>query len=113
MAQSVNAASQTHAGDDHAAGELNELRTAILAFERQRWTYPGARQQSIKEVFDMTSTRYYQVLNGLIDEPQPPPTTRCSSNGGASTGPHGPAADVPAVVSPRRRMLGPPPRIAP
>ena len=69
MAQSANAADRLPAGEERAAGELDELETAILAFERQWWKYPGAKEQSIKELFDMTSTRYYQVLNALIDNP--------------------------------------------
>ncbi len=39
----------------------------ILAFERQWWKYAGAKEQAIKELFDMSATRYYQVLNALID----------------------------------------------
>ncbi|MDO5626827.1 MAG: DUF3263 domain-containing protein [Mobilicoccus sp.] len=53
----------------HREGQLSDLDCEILAFERQWWKYPGAKEQSIKELFDMTSTRYYQVLNGLIDSP--------------------------------------------
>jgi hypothetical protein len=42
----------------------------ILAFERQWWKYAGAKEQAIKELFDMSATRYYQVLNQLIDSPE-------------------------------------------
>ncbi len=41
----------------------------ILAFERQWWKYAGAKEQAVRELFDMSSTRYYQVLNSLIDRP--------------------------------------------
>ena len=41
----------------------------VLAFERQWWKYAGAKEQAIKELFDMSATRYYQVLNALIDSP--------------------------------------------
>ncbi|MHA7133538.1 DUF3263 domain-containing protein [Oerskovia turbata] len=41
----------------------------ILAFERQWWKYAGAKEQAVRELFDMTATRYYQVLNSLIDSP--------------------------------------------
>ncbi|GAA2032140.1 DUF3263 domain-containing protein [Terrabacter terrae] len=41
----------------------------ILAFERQWWKYAGSKEQAIKELFDMSSTRYYQVLNALLDSP--------------------------------------------
>jgi hypothetical protein len=42
----------------------------ILAFERQWWKYAGAKEQAVRELFDMTATRYYQVLNALIDSPE-------------------------------------------
>lgn len=51
-------------------GILGDLERKILAFERQWWKYPGAKEASIRELFDMTSTRYYQVLNSIIDEPE-------------------------------------------
>jgi hypothetical protein len=39
----------------------------ILEFERTWWRSPGAKEQIIRERFDMSPTRYYQVLNALID----------------------------------------------
>src|SRR5918911_502847 len=42
----------------------------ILAFERQWWKYAGAKEQAIRELFGMSATRYYQVLNALIDRPE-------------------------------------------
>ncbi len=49
---------------------LNRRDREILAFERQWWKYAGVKEQAIRELFDMSSTRYYQVLNGLIDTPE-------------------------------------------
>lgn len=49
--------------------ELTEREREILAFERQWWKYAGAKEQAIRELFDMSGTRYYQVLNALIDNP--------------------------------------------
>ena len=58
------------AGDDaHGAG-LNRRDREILAFERQWWKYAGVKEQAIRELFDMSATRYYQVLNSLIDTPE-------------------------------------------
>jgi uncharacterized protein DUF3263 len=51
-------------------GGLNRRDREILAFERQWWKYAGAKEQAIRELFDMSATRYYQVLNGLIDTPE-------------------------------------------
>jgi hypothetical protein len=63
----VNAAhEQDHAS---ATAELRERDREIIAFERQWWKYAGAKEQAIRELFDMSATRYYQVLNALIDNP--------------------------------------------
>lgn len=58
------------AGDAHAATGMPARDREILAFERQWWKYAGAKEQAIKELFDMSATRYYQVLNALIDTPE-------------------------------------------
>ncbi len=42
----------------------------ILEFERYWWKYAGAKETAVREKFDMSSTRYYQVLNALIDRPE-------------------------------------------
>ncbi|GEL17069.1 DUF3263 domain-containing protein [Pseudonocardia asaccharolytica] len=49
--------------------ELERREREILAFEGQWWKYAGAKEQAIRELFDMSATRYYQVLNALIDKP--------------------------------------------
>jgi uncharacterized protein DUF3263 len=54
----------------YAVGELSDRDRAILAFERQWWKYAGAKEQAIRDLFDMSATRYYQVLNTLIDRPE-------------------------------------------
>lgn len=48
---------------------LTSREQEILAFERQWWKYAGAKEQAVRELFDLSSTRYYQVLNALIDRP--------------------------------------------
>ncbi|WP_069387808.1 DUF3263 domain-containing protein [Cellulosimicrobium cellulans] len=57
------------AGRGDAATGLSERDREILAFERQWWKYAGAKEQAVRELFDMSATRYYQVLNALIDSP--------------------------------------------
>ena len=52
-----------------AGGVLDRREREILAFEAQWWKYAGAKEQAIRELFDMSATRYYQVLNALIDSP--------------------------------------------
>jgi len=49
---------------------LSELDMRILAFERRGWRSPGVKEQAIAEVLDMPATRYYQLLNDLIDRPE-------------------------------------------
>ena len=55
-----------HTGTPAGSG-LSERERELLAFERQWWKFAGAKEQAIRELFDMSSTRYYQVLNALID----------------------------------------------
>ena len=52
------------------AEPLSEQDLRILAFERRWWRYPGAKEQAIREVFRVSATRYYQLLNELIDRPE-------------------------------------------
>jgi hypothetical protein len=54
---------------DDESVRLTERDGAMLDFERQWWKYAGAKEQAVREKFDMSSTRYYQVLNALIDTP--------------------------------------------
>ena len=49
---------------------LSEREMRILAFERSWWRQPGAKEREILEVFGIPSTRYYQLLNELIDRPE-------------------------------------------
>ena len=63
-ARELTADTRTGTGD-----ELSERDVEILAFERQWWKYAGAKETAIRDLFDMSATRYYQVLNALIDSP--------------------------------------------
>ncbi len=46
---------------------LSDLEVAILEFERNWWRYAGAKEASIKELFNMDAPKYYQLLNDLND----------------------------------------------
>ncbi|OLB81100.1 MAG: hypothetical protein AUI14_04350 [Actinobacteria bacterium 13_2_20CM_2_71_6] len=48
---------------------LDERERQILAFERQWWKHAGSKEQAIRDLFGVSSTRYYQMLNGLLDNP--------------------------------------------
>ena len=63
----VNALSSPHHDDQPT---LSDRDRDILDFERQWWKYAGAKETAVRDKFDMSSTRYYQVLNALIDKPE-------------------------------------------
>ncbi len=48
---------------------LTERDQQILAFEARWWRHAGAKEQAIRDTFDLSSTRYYQLLNTLLDNP--------------------------------------------
>nr|WP_018351882.1 DUF3263 domain-containing protein [Longispora albida] len=57
---------------DLVAGKLPELTVRereLLDFERQWWRLPGAKERAIREQFDLSGTRYYQLINALLDNP--------------------------------------------
>jgi hypothetical protein len=53
-----------------AAVELTERDKAILDFERSWWTEPGPKEAIIVERFELSATRYYQILNELLESPE-------------------------------------------
>ncbi len=57
-------------GHEAAGPRLSERDSEILEFERQWWKYAGAKETAVRDKFDMSATRYYQVLNALIDRPE-------------------------------------------
>lgn len=63
----MDAATTADSVDQPVVDELTDRDREILSFERQWWKYAGAKEQAIRELFDMSATRYYQMLNALID----------------------------------------------
>lgn len=55
-----------HEGPADMSG-LDDRGKAILDFEREWWRYAGAKEQAIREHFDLSPTSYYRTLNDLID----------------------------------------------
>ena len=69
----MDSAANAHApggADQPVEGGLSRRDREILAFERQWWRYAGAKEQAIRDLFDLSATRYYQALNALIDRPE-------------------------------------------
>ncbi len=50
-------------------GALSQRDLDILDFERTWWKHAGVKEQAIKERFEMSATRYYQILNELLEQP--------------------------------------------
>ncbi len=63
-------AAETVNQDFEDGPSLSARDREILEFERQWWKYAGAKEQAVRDKFEMSSTRYYQVLNALIDKPE-------------------------------------------
>jgi hypothetical protein len=49
---------------------LSEREMRVLSFERHWWRQPGAKEQAISDQLGLSATRYYQMLNELIDRPE-------------------------------------------
>ena len=47
--------------------ELSERDLDLLDFERQWWKEPGSKEQALRERFGVSPTRYYQLVNALVD----------------------------------------------
>jgi uncharacterized protein DUF3263 len=49
--------------------QLSDLDREILAFEEDWISHAGAKDDAVRERFDLTPTGYHQLLNRLIDLP--------------------------------------------
>ncbi|MFE5122271.1 DUF3263 domain-containing protein [Streptomyces sp. NPDC056669] len=49
---------------------LSDRDVAVLAVERRGWPGPGAKERAIRERLGISPTRYYQLLNALLDDPR-------------------------------------------
>ncbi|MFI7103407.1 DUF3263 domain-containing protein [Streptomyces sp. NPDC050161] len=54
--------------DDAGAGGLSARDTAVLAVERRSWPSAGPKERYIRERLGLSPTRYYQLLNALLDD---------------------------------------------
>ena len=50
--------------------ELTERERAILQLERSWWTEPGPKEVAITEQLELSASRYYELLNELLDRPE-------------------------------------------
>lgn len=58
------------AGAAASGSGLCERDLAVLAMERRGWSGPGMKERAIREQLGMSPTRYYQLLNALLDDPR-------------------------------------------
>ncbi|MGB3185022.1 MAG: DUF3263 domain-containing protein [Ornithinimicrobium sp.] len=56
-----------HLKQSQSATELAADDAQMLDFEATWWKYQGSKESSIREEFGISSTRYYQRLNQLLD----------------------------------------------
>lgn len=47
---------------------LTDRELAVLALEGRRYRRQGAKEQAVREELGLSATRYYQVLNALLDD---------------------------------------------
>ncbi|GGN72447.1 DUF3263 domain-containing protein [Nocardia rhizosphaerihabitans] len=66
-ARNIEARTTEDAAIDEGSG-LSRRELDILDFERKWWKYAGAKEDAIRELFSMSATRYYQVLNAVVDK---------------------------------------------
>ncbi|HEX9711768.1 MAG TPA: DUF3263 domain-containing protein [Actinomycetota bacterium] len=48
---------------------LGERELEVLTFEREWWKHAGSKERAVRERFGFSVTRYYQILNEMIDSP--------------------------------------------
>ncbi|WIY82864.1 DUF3263 domain-containing protein [Propionimicrobium sp. PCR01-08-3] len=51
------------------AQPLTEREAAILDFEKSWWQAKAPKETEIRERFNLSAARYYQIINSLIDRP--------------------------------------------
>lgn len=62
-----NAAQQPNVDGVTRSGPLSDRDRELLAFERMWWQYSGRKEQDIRDRFGISATRYYQLINALIE----------------------------------------------
>ena len=49
---------------------LTERDKAILDFERSWWAEPGPKADAVRERFELSTTRYYELLREIMADPE-------------------------------------------
>ncbi|MCC3284126.1 MULTISPECIES: DUF3263 domain-containing protein [Arthrobacter] len=67
MAGTAEAGAFSPDGTVDPESPLSEREQQMLSLERSWWKYSGAKEQAIRDLFGLSATAYYQILNALID----------------------------------------------
>ncbi|MET7637314.1 DUF3263 domain-containing protein [Streptomyces sp. NPDC005438] len=59
-----------HAAPPPDRPQLTDTDRAVLDLAGHNWPHPGARERAIRERLGLSPTRYYQLLNALLDDPR-------------------------------------------
>ncbi len=83
--------------------ELTERDRAILEFERSWWSEGGPKEALIVERFELSASRYYQILGELLDSDAATPhhplvLLRVPPTGARRRGPRAASPDAAATV---------------
>ena len=54
---------------ERPADVLSDRDVAILEFENRWWQHAGQKEEAIRDAFQLSPTRYYQLLSAVIDTP--------------------------------------------
>jgi hypothetical protein len=49
---------------------LSDLEASLLEFAGKTWRSKGLQEQAIRDLFDISATRYHQLINGLLERPE-------------------------------------------
>jgi hypothetical protein len=50
--------------------ELDDRSRRILDFERTWWQGTAPKERAVRELFDLSTARYHQLLNAIIERPE-------------------------------------------
>lgn len=53
-----------------SAADLTPFEAAVLEFERLHFPRPGEKERAIQDAFHVSPTRYFQIVNAMIDDPR-------------------------------------------
>ncbi|MGC5615500.1 DUF3263 domain-containing protein [Georgenia sp. Z1491] len=67
MSAATPEAGAARTGATGAADGLTDVEAGVLDVERRWWRYSGVKETAIRERLGMSGTRYYQILNQLLD----------------------------------------------